>query len=189
LNIDQFYYIVWEPEGISSGNNLYWTFNYNNPYDDGFSWAYEVGNWDLFEPVGYDELDFLFKIYGSNDPPNTPTIDGPEEGKAGEEQEYIINTTDPDGDDVFYLIDWGNNSEESWDGPHGSGEEITLTHTWDEEGTYTVTVKAKDIHGFESGYVSLEVTMPKNKAINFPFLRFLENHPRLFPLLRQILGI
>ncbi len=30
---------------------------------------------------------------------------------------------------------------------------------------------------------------PKNKAINSPFLRFLENHPHMFPMLRKILGL
>jgi len=34
-------------------------------------------------------------------------------------------------------------------------------------------VKAKDVMGEESDWATLEVTMPKNKAIN-PFLLFLE---------------
>ncbi len=32
-------------------------------------------------------------------------------------------------------------------------------------------------------------TKPKNKAMDTPFLRFLENHPHLFPLLRQLLRL
>ena len=35
----------------------------------------------------------------------------------------------------------------------------------------------------------LAVTMPKNKAINTPFLNFLENHPHMFPPLRHMLGL
>jgi hypothetical protein len=193
LNIGQTYYIIFEPEGESEGNNFYWCFNIDDKYVDGSSWSYENQYWDDFNPTNWIDLDFMFRTYGSNDPPNTPTIDGPEEGKAGEEQEYILNITDPDGDDVFYNIEWGVNSKEDWDGPHESGKEIILTHTWEEEGTYTITVKAKDVHGFQSDSVSLEVTMPKNKDISNTIktliLQILENHPYLFPLLRQIMGI
>ena len=38
--------------------------------------------------------------------------------------------------------------------------------------------------------IPVSLTTPKNKLyINSPFLTFLENHPHLFPLLRQILGL
>jgi len=189
LNIGQEYYIIWEPEGESEGNDFYWCFSYNDQYIDGSAWVYEDSYWDDWNPGSWDDFDFLFRTFGSNDPPNTPTIDGPEEGKAGEEQEYIINTTDPDGDDVYYCINWGNASEDIWDGPCESGKEITMSHTWVEEGIYTITVKAKDEYDFESDYVSLEVNMPKTKSTNSPFLTFLENHPHLFPLLRHILRL
>jgi len=29
---------------------------------------------------------------------------------------------------------------------------------------------------------------PRNRAVNTPFLNFLENHPNLFPILRHLLG-
>ena len=42
-----------------------------------------------------------------------------------------------------------------------------------------------------SDYCTISVTMttPKNKSINTLFLSFLDNHPHLFPLLKQILGL
>ncbi len=50
--------------------------------------------------------------------------------------------------------------------------------------------------GFGPEFVELDLCFityfqepPKNKAINSPFLQFLENHPYLFPLLRQLLGL
>jgi len=50
--------------------------------------------------------------------------------------------------------------------------------------------------GWDPEFVELDLCFityfqepPKNKAINTPFLQFLENHPRLFPLLRQLLGL
>ena len=35
--------------------------------------------------------------------------------------------------------------------------------------------------------IQISLSTPKNKPINTPFLNFLENHPNLFPLLRQLL--
>ena len=55
---------------------------------------------------------------------------------------------------------------------------------------HLIQVKAKDVYGAESEWSDpLPVSMPKNKAINTPFLNFLENHPNLFPLLRQLLDL
>jgi len=45
--------------------------------------------------------------------------------------------------------------------------------------------------GLTSDYEKIPVSLvtPKNKAVDTPFLNFLENHPYLFPLLRQLLGL
>jgi len=51
---------------------------------------------------------------------------------------------------------------------------------------YELKVKAIDEHGAESDWATLEVSMPKNKAIN-PFLLFLERLIYRFPILVQIL--
>jgi hypothetical protein len=57
-----------------------------------------------------------------------------------------MNTTDPEGDDVFYTIIWGDGSNSDWLGPFHSGEKVTVTHTWESPGTYTVRAIAKDIY-------------------------------------------
>ena len=42
----------------------------------------------------------------------------------------------------------------------------------------------------ENALAKVLITRPKSKPyINTPFLQFLENHPHLFPLLRQLLGL
>jgi hypothetical protein len=64
------------------------------------------------------------------------------------------------------------------------------THNWTERGTYEIRIKGTDVYGRESEWSDpLSVTMPKNKSINPLFLRFLEQHPRIFPLLRQLLEL
>jgi hypothetical protein len=91
-------------------------------------------------------------------------------------------------DDVYLFVDWGDGNNSSWQGPYASDSDITLSHSWLEKGSYTLRAKAKDIHGVESDWTIFKVTMPKNKETNVNpfFLRFLENHPHLFPILRKI---
>ncbi|MCX6670917.1 MAG: hypothetical protein NTX92_03220, partial [Euryarchaeota archaeon] len=93
-------------------------------------------------------------------PPNTPTITGPAEGKPDTAYLYKLTTIDLDGDMVYYYIDWGDDQVSEWVGPYNSGATATVTHQWTEEGTYTVQAKAKDTQGIESGWTTLEVTMP-----------------------------
>jgi hypothetical protein len=118
-----------------------------------------------------------------NNPPNPPTITGTINGKAGAEYEYSLTTTDPDNDAVQYYIDWGDGTYEDWFGA------ATAKHIWSAEDDYTIKAKAKDTYDAESDWSTLEVSMPKNKVINTPFLNFLENHPHMFPLLRQVFGL
>ena len=124
-----------------------------------------------------------------NTPPDAPDITGPANGKVGEECEYIFVTTDIDGDDVSYYVEWGDGLVEEWTEYYESGGEFTVGHTWDEKGTYTIRAKTKDIHDAESDWATLKVSMPKNKAVNPFFLRFLEQHPDMFPILQHLLGL
>ena len=130
-------------------------------------------------------------IRESNDPPTKPTISGETNGYYGESYDYTFIATDIDGDDIWYFIDWGDDSNSGWFGPYASGEEITKSHTWDNEDTYTIRAKAKDIFDAESEWGTLEVTMPVNQHFySFPLLQRLhERFPNAFPILRQLLGL
>ena len=119
-------------------------------------------------------------------PPSAPIIDGPIHGYAGVPYTYTFNSTDPEGHDVWYYIGWGDESPPvEWDGPHLSGEEIPMTHTFSKQGTYTIIAQAHS-KGGQSDLGTLEVTMHRNRAlINSLFLWFLER----FPLLERLLTI
>jgi outer membrane protein assembly factor BamB len=121
----------------------------------------------------------------SNEPPETPTISGETNGKPREDYWYSITAVDPDNNPVSFYIDWGDDTNTGWTTERASGEKCYYEHSWLIRGSYTIRVKAKDVMGEESDWATLEVSMPKNKIIN-PFERFLENHPRMFPILRQI---
>jgi outer membrane protein assembly factor BamB len=123
-------------------------------------------------------------------PPSKPEINGPNSGHFGEEYEYTFTAIDPESDDIWYYVDWGDGSNSGWLGPYSSGEVVTKSHTWDEENTYTIRAKAKDIFDEESYWGTLEVTMPVNKPPQFPIISWLlERFPNAFPILRQLLGL
>ena len=48
----------------------------------------------------------------ANEPPYAPIINGPTYGKTGTEYNYTFSTIDPDGDDVYYYIHWGDGNYE-----------------------------------------------------------------------------
>jgi len=139
-----------------------------------------------------DECIAAIPAGGENSPPETPEIDGPTSGKAGVEYNYTLSSTDPDGDDVFYCVDWGDDAGEVCMGPYASGEEVIVSHIWTEQDTYTIKVKAKDIYNAESDWATLEVSMPMNKPFNFNFnlIEWLfERFPNAFPMIRYLLGM
>ncbi len=105
----------------------------------------------------------------ANEPPATPTIDGPTSGKPGVEYDFTFMSIDPDGDDIFFMVSWGccgPGQDFHTYGPFESGEEAIIKKTYNEEGTFSIQAYAKDMAGAESNIATLEVTMPKNKATN-----------------------
>ena len=123
-----------------------------------------------------------------NTAPITPEISGPLNGKINQEQEYTIVTTDPDGDDVYYWVEFCADCQDAqWNGPYASGEEYVIGHTWSSPGDYTVRVKAKDSQGLESDWGSLEVSMPK--SMNFVRINLFEKLVERFPIFKNLLTI
>jgi len=187
------YFIIWHPVGNSNDNTYYWFYGEDDAYPRGKPWHGFRDNWECFEDAsveqGFEKIDFCFRTYGYSNPPKIPVISGSISGKAGEAYQYSVVSTEPDGDDVFYYVDWGDETSEEWHGPFSSDEEQQFTHTWTEQNTYTVKVKAKDSYGFESDWATLEVTMPKNNLFRDSFMNFLDQHPLLFSLFQRYLAI
>jgi len=102
-------------------------------------------------------------IQTSNDPPNKPSITGETNGDVGTSYDYTFTASDPDGSIIWYYVDWGDNTNMGWIGPYSSGQQLTLSHSWSNKGTYNISAKAKDPYGAESEWGTLEVTMPVNQ--------------------------
>ncbi len=84
-------------------------------------------------------------------PPERPEKpDGPTDGIVEAGYPFSTCTTDPDGDQVYYLWEWDDNTSSVWLGPFDSGITVSTFHSWAEAGEYDITVKAKDVYGAES---------------------------------------
>lgn len=83
---------------------------------------------------------------------------------VGVEYTFFVTFVDPDGDNVYYYIDWGDGTYMEWLGPYNSGETISFTHYWNETGNYEIKMKAKDLYGNESDWLVLSITViPPNR--------------------------
>jgi len=163
------------------GDQIYYMFNWGDenssdwlgPYTSGLTissthyWS-ELGDYEIkakakdINGATSDWSEPLTISIVLNNPPDTPSISGPASGKPGVTYLYTFVTTDSDDDFVYYFVDWGDETNSGWIGPRNSGEQASTTHSWNEQGTYTVRVKAKDVPGDESGWGTLDVTMPSN---------------------------
>ena len=124
-------------------------------------WMYTHGLWyyvkyEMFEWGALWGNPDLVLTVSSNYPPQIPeTPSGPTEGQVETQYAFSGNTTDPNGDNIFYLFNWGDGTESDWLGPYNSGEACTTSHSWTDNGIYYVKVKAKDANGLESGWSDL----------------------------------
>jgi hypothetical protein len=133
-----------------------------------------VGNYDLTPSSD------TVTITTGNAAPNKPsTPSGTASGKIDTVYTYTTSTTDPNGDQLSYWFDWGDETNSGWVGPYASGATASATNTWTTQGNYEIKVKAKDTNGAESPWSDpLSVSMPKGKSIIYrPFLS------RIFELL------
>jgi hypothetical protein len=109
----------------------------------------------------------VIKIGNMN--PESPLIVGPKIGGVGTEYEYELVATDPDGDDVYYYMDWDDGDTSGWIGPYKSGNPVKINHTWTSEGTYYIKAKAKDIYQEESSWTEdFVVTIVENDPPTVP---------------------
>jgi outer membrane protein assembly factor BamB len=93
-------------------------------------------------------------IAPANSPPNTPAPPrGPASGINATSYTFYATTTDPDTDRVYYKFDWGDGNVSNWSQiPINSGDTASMNHSFANEGTYQVKVKAKDELNYESGW-------------------------------------
>jgi hypothetical protein len=130
---------------------------------------------------------FTTKKGDVNNPPGTPVIKGPVFIKPNKQYEYTVRSTDLEGEQIYYWINWGDNIT-YWTGPYNSGEEAIFSHSWPKPfKIYIITASARDENGnICDKDATFPVIVPKDKQTNNPILlRILEKlqeHQSIFLL-------
>ena len=201
------------PAGQNFTDSILWDGNeHEDNYGDDFG-DINPDNIKVIMGVFNDEDGFVDETVAADQPinyaPEKPSIDGPTRGNINSAHTYELCATDPDGDDIYYCVNWGDGTGETCLGPFPSDTCIPATHTWTTRGNYQINVKAKDVYDYESEETTLNVRMPrskdsslnehtsmsiglskiKDKSYNNNIRQLLENIFDNFPLLRQLLHI
>jgi len=126
----------------------------------------------------------------NNAPEKPEKPSGPDSGKPGVTYLFSTSAVDPNGDQVYYMWDWGDGNVSDWVGPSDSGVIVSATYQWSEKGEYSIRVKAKDIYGEESDWSDpLSITMPRNQGLSGLFFDIVEQFfPRLFLIINSIMN-
>lgn len=197
---EETYFIVLSSSG-EIDNRLKTGECWGNPYERGEKWE-SFGTWNLME-----NCDCTFRTYGYYDENAGPDLKC--EGdlswnniniSSEIEGNFTLKNDGTDGSlldwEIVEYPNWGNWNFSS---DHGddllpiSGEisiNINIIAPDEKAQEYIGEIKIINKNNNED-YEIIPVLLitPKNKAINTPLLQFLENHPHLFTLLRQIMGL
>ena len=187
------------------GDQVYYQWNWGNgvisdwlgPYNSGetaeasYAWE-EAGEFEI-KVMAKDEYgaksdwsDIKQFTVVDNPSPSIPLIDGPRIGITGKPLTYIVSSTDPHSQDIYYDIAWGN-SGGGTQGPYASGEEVEFQNTWNIGGKFTIKITATDEDGAKSGTATFEVFIIKNRARTNPVLfNLLGNLLKFFPFLENL---
>ena len=180
-------YNVWYSIDYMEGN--YWS-----DYEDKYPGAEDNdgdGIWDDSylipgDGINFDNYPFVGPLILL--PPFKPSIHCDKHFiTVGESCILTIEAEDPVNQMIRYYVDWGDSEYLDSQTFYDSGEVVEYQHCFDEKGLYEIKVKAINVDGRVSDWSGpWEISVPKNKMINHPFQRFLENHPQLSPLLRLL---
>ena len=188
-----------------SNNNTWFQINEILPNTGEYEWnttSLPDGNYqllieaeDINNNIAHNQSDpFQIKnheVPSENQAPNKPSRpSGPYKGKAGEKYTYETSTDDPDADQLFFIWNWGDDTDSGWLGPFESGETVNASHIWENKDDYNIRVKARDNNGAESSWSEpLSISMPRDKPflINSLMEWLMEHFPILYQIFQKLL--
>jgi len=169
--------------GTSSGSDHYYF--WQNGYSAVFYFEYTMTPYYHTSQDTIDHINATYAVKGVrlilatlaelaeagylSNPPATPVIAGPANGVLNVTYTFTVNTTEPDGEDVSYLIDWGDGTTSGWLGPYSPGTSHTADKAWNATATYLVQCRAKDIHDVTSDWSTpISVSIIRDNPPNTP---------------------
>jgi len=80
-----------------------------------------------------------------NNAPSTPAVPaGPSTGFIDSSYTFTSSATDPDGDSISIRFCWSNGDTSSWSSFVGSGDTVSMAHSYSQSGTFGIKAQAKD---------------------------------------------
>jgi hypothetical protein len=120
--------------------------------------------------------------------PSAPVISGPKKCVYALKYTYSFKSTSPVGNDVYYNIDWGDLYPDYLVGPYKSDEQVNISNKrWNAFGKFTIHARAIDSQNLCGSWSEYKVSTPRNRvSYSSLFLRFLEQFPDAFPIIRYV---
>jgi len=129
---------TYEPSRLMLNTTYYWqivSYNSLHEFTQGSIWSFTTSG---------------------DQPPFQPSVlQGATAAGRGISLNFATVAPDPEGDQVYYQWDWGDGNTSSWLGPYAFGEHAETDHQWQENGSYDIKVRAKDIYEKESDWSSV----------------------------------
>jgi hypothetical protein len=169
-----------DPNGVQVGLVFVWgDGTANTDTGLGASGATRTASHSFATPGTYGVYVVAYDAYGGwsggsgslsvvvNHAPNTPsTPSGVSRGVPGTSYSFSSAATDPDGDNVYLVFDWGDGGSQNNTGWLASGQAGSLSHNWT-PGIYLVKVYAVDTLGEGSGWsatLSVQIVSPSGRG-------------------------
>ncbi len=119
------------------------TFAYASPLTT--AWLKKYKDWEQ-HPKIYDDYSGELPITYSELPPSPPDdLIGPQIGDVDTEYSYVLSAIDPENDNICFHINWDDGTKEITDFIK-SNESMSISHKWNQSGTYNIWLEAEDEH-------------------------------------------
>lgn len=158
----------YDPDGNITGYR--WDFNNDGNFDTYWSnnptatYIYtKAGEYivklEVKDDDGQKDNDTIrIKITQPNKNPLAPTIvDGIRSGTLNIDYTFTVVSQDPDGDNIRYIFNWDDNTENTITSYVKNNTKINTTHNWSKAGIYIIKLQAEDINHGKSGYTLYEL--------------------------------
>jgi len=102
----------------------------------------------------------------SNQGPGAPVLLSSATGMHNRTSAYTLRATDPNGDPLAFVVNWGDNTSTLYPTSGGrvlSGSSFVASHLWATPGSYTVTVTATDPFGMQSPPLTYTISTGNTK--------------------------
>jgi len=182
-------YIVEWGDGTKTESNYYssnQTVELPNTWDEPGDYIIKA---QAIDEYGAESIESEYNIRIGDKAPHKPDIDGPISGGPNVEIDFEFSAIDPEGDQVWFDIDWDDGNVLTDVGPYESGEVATISHIWTTQGTYIIKARARDTYYNYSDWESYQIKIPRFRGFNYNlFELFFERFQNTFPILKYLLG-